>query len=117
MQPGGGRTSAGATVRFPGFGEAGFRVVGRRSYRLRFRVPRITPGVYAFVICNCPPGRRGTLVVNTSQPANLLLVRSEQNPVASKGSGTDAPWFVAAAAVVAAIAGGAVLLRRHRAQR
>ena len=86
-------------------------------YRLRFRVPRITPGVYAFVICNCPPGRRGTLVVNTSQPANLLLVRSEQNPVASKGSGTDAPWFVAAAAVVAAIAGGAVLLRRHRAQR
>ena len=87
-------------------------------YRLRFRVPRITPGVYAFVICNCPPGRRGTLVVDTSQPENLLRLRSEQNPVASQGgSGTDAPWFIAAAAVVAAIAGGAVFLRRRRAQR
>jgi hypothetical protein len=86
------------------------------SYRLRFRVPRVTPGVYAFVICNCPPGRRGTLVVDTSQPGNLLRVHSEQNPVASEGSGIDAPWFIAAAAGVAAIAGGAVFLRRRRAQ-
>jgi hypothetical protein len=85
-------------------------------YRLRFRVPRVTAGVYAFVICNCPPGRRGTLVVDTSQPENLLRVGAAQNPVASKGSGTDAPWFIAAAAGVAAIAGGAVFLRRRRAQ-
>ena len=87
-------------------------------YRLRFRVPRIAPGVYAFVICNCPPGGRGTLVVDTIQPRNLLRVRSEQNSVASQGgSGTDAPWFIAAAAVAAAIAGGAELLRRRGAQR
>lgn len=84
-------------------------------YRLRFRVPSVTPGVYAFVICICVPGRRGSLVVNTSEPGNLLRVRSEQDPVASKGSGTDAPWFIAAGAVVAAIAGGAVVLRRRRA--
>jgi LPXTG-motif cell wall-anchored protein len=86
-------------------------------YRLRFRVPTVTPGVYAFVIClGCAPGRRGTLVVDTSQPGNLLRVRSEQNPVASQGSGTDAPWLIAAAVGVAAIAGGALFLRRRRAQ-
>jgi hypothetical protein len=87
-------------------------------YRLRFRVPRITPGVYAFVIfCSgCAPGRRGALVVTTRQPGNLLRVRSEQNQVASQGSGTDALWFIAAAAGLAAIAGGAVFLRRRRAR-
>jgi hypothetical protein len=85
-------------------------------YRLRFRVPAVTPGVYAFVICDCLPGRQGTLVVNTSQPGNLLRVHSEQSPVASKGSGTDVTWFIATAAGLAAIAGGAVYLRRRQAQ-
>jgi LPXTG-motif cell wall-anchored protein len=87
-------------------------------YRLRFRVPEVAPGVYAFVIfCGgCAAGRRGTLVVTTSQPGKLLRVRSEQNPVASQGSGTDTPWLIAAAAGVAAIAGAAVFLRRRRAR-
>jgi hypothetical protein len=86
-------------------------------YRLRFRVPRVTPGVYAFVICNCRQGR-GTLVFDTSRQGNLLRVRSAQNQVASQGgSGSDAGWFIAAGAVVAAIAGGAVYLLRRRARR
>jgi LPXTG-motif cell wall-anchored protein len=86
-------------------------------YRLRFRVPRVAPGPYAFVACNgCAQGHRGTLVVNTTQPGNLLQVRSEPNSVASQGPGSDAQWLIAAAAGVAVIAGAGVLLRRRRAQ-
>jgi hypothetical protein len=87
------------------------------DYRLRFRVPTVTPGAYAFVICSgCASGRRGTLVVNGTQPGQLLRVSSAQNVVSSQGSGTDAPWFIAGAVALAAVTGAAVLLRRRRAQ-
>jgi hypothetical protein len=77
-------------------------------YRLGFRVPRVRPGAYKFVIWR-PPG--GSLIAD-----DLLRVRAEQSPADSPGSGTDAAWFIAAAVAVAAIAGAAVFLHRRRAQ-
>jgi hypothetical protein len=87
------------------------------SYRLRFRVPRIAPGLYVFVIWRGgAPGAPGTLVLETTQPRKFLRVGSARNPVASQGSGTDALWVIAAAAAVIAVAGGAVILRRRKAE-
>ncbi len=86
-------------------------------YRLRFRVPRVGSGIYAFVIyCGgCSSGAGGSLIADTSDPDRLLRVRSEQNPIASKGMRTDAPWLIATAAGMVAIAAVAVFLRRRRA--
>jgi LPXTG-motif cell wall-anchored protein len=77
-----------------------------KRYRLRFRVPPVTQGIYKFVIWIRPGG---TLVSGGS-----LRVRQGQSAAASSGSGTDAVWFVAAGAAVVALAGAAVFLRRRR---
>jgi hypothetical protein len=46
-----------------------------RPYRLRFRVPQVAPGRYAFVIfcAPCVRGPRGSLITNTRE--DTLLVR------------------------------------------
>jgi hypothetical protein len=96
--------------------ESGSQPVAHR-YRLRTRVPRVSPGVYAVVIYfdqgNRGPG--GTLIADTSAPRRLLHVRAEQSAAASEGSGTDAVWWIGGAAGLIAVVAGALLLRRRRA--
>jgi hypothetical protein len=83
-------------------------------YRLRFHVPRVRPGPYAFVIYLGISGGRGGLAVDRFR---YLHVR-RTNPIAptasgvGTGTGTDEWWWIAGGAALLLLAGGAVLVRR-----
>ena len=78
-------------------------------FRLRTHVPRVSPGLYAFVIY-----ARGFLITNPTAPRMLLRVRSEQSDASSGGSGSDAAWWIAGAAGLIAVVAGGVFLHRRR---
>jgi hypothetical protein len=90
-----------------------------QRYELRFRVPRVRPGGYEFVIfCDaCSPGPSGMLIGAASTDPNshkFLQVRPEPRSTASSGGGTDRAWLIAPATLLA-IAAAAVFLRRRNA--
>jgi hypothetical protein len=80
------------------------------KYRRRFRIPRVGPGRYAFVIYLGFSGARGGLVVDPNR--YLLHVRrvGSVDPAAT-GTGTGKTWWIAAGAALLVFAGGGVLLR------
>ena len=88
-----------------------------QSYELRFRVPRIKPGAYEFVVfCDaCSPGPSGSLITTLTGPNSRksLQVRSAQRSASNDG-GADPAWLIAGAAALLAIAAAAVLLGRRR---
>jgi hypothetical protein len=103
---------------------------GFPEYRLRFRIPTVRPGLYAFVIyCGgCYPGRSGSLIVDPpappgehtplySQKGRLIrpLLRVRQAEVGELADGTAAgPWIAVGAGAAAVGLGGALLLGRRR---
>jgi hypothetical protein len=84
------------------------------SYRLRFHIPRMRPGPYAFVIYLGYSASRGGLVVN---PTRYLLHVRRHTSIASGatggGGGGGNDWWIAGAAAFLVLAGGALLLRRR----
>ncbi len=82
------------------------------EYRLRFGVPRVKPGAYAFVIycCESSPGGRGNLIVN---PTRYLLHVRRGGSNGSAATGIGEGWWIAGGMALALVAGGAVLLRRR----
>jgi hypothetical protein len=77
------------------------------NYRLRFRIPRVRPGPYAFVTYL---GFSGGLAVDRTR--YLLHVRRD-SPVATAATGTGKGWWIAGGAALFLLAGGAVSLRRR----
>jgi hypothetical protein len=96
--------------------QAGSTSYGRR-YELRFRVPRVRPDVYAFVIyCGgCSSGPGGSLITGTAR-GQLLRVGRGTNATSSGGTGTDRTWLIAGAAGILVIAAAATILWRRRAR-
>jgi hypothetical protein len=86
------------------------------QYRLRFRIPRVEPGAYAFVIyCdNCYRGARGSLIVD---PTRYLLHVRPDSPVASAATGAGEGLWIAGGAALVLLTGGAVFLRHRRNER
>ena len=82
------------------------------EYRLRFRIPMVTPGDYAIVICDCYPGPRGGLIVDAVSHRGVLRV-DRGDPVTNPDatSGTRKAWWIVGGAALFLVAGGAVLLR------
>ena len=85
-------------------------------YRLRFRIPSVEPGAYAFVIyCgDCYRGTRGSLIVDATR--YLLHVRPDSS-VTSAATGGGESWWIAGGAALVLLGGGAVFLRRRRHER
>ena len=85
-------------------GGARRRRTGQR-YVLRFRVPRVKPGAYEFVVfCDaCSPGPSGSLIATFTGPNSRrsLQVRSEQRSASNDG-GADRAWLIAGAAALLA---------------
>lgn len=83
---------------------------------LRFAVPEIQPGRYAFVIFSARPGRRpGGSLIGDTLPGKLLRILPSEAPVRSAGGGAEATlWAVGAGAVALLLAAG-LLLRRQAA--
>jgi hypothetical protein len=105
-----GRTS-GATPLLPSV-----RPPGSKSH-LRFRVPRVAPGRYAYVIfcAQCARGPRGSLITETGLPHKrplhkLLLVRARNAPQSSAASGHGPNPFLHMTAGLTALASAALLL-------
>lgn len=84
--------------------------------RLRFPVPQIEPGVYAFVIFAVSGrGPPGSLIADTG-PGHLLRILPSETPVGSAGDGSDATlWIVAGIGAIALVIAAVLLLRRRRA--
>jgi hypothetical protein len=98
----------------------GRRVLPRGSWpagsdsHLRFTVPKIEPGVYAFVIFAVSRrGPPGVLIADTG-PGDLLRILPSETPVGSPGDGSDATWWIAAGIGAIALVLAAVLLLRQR---
>jgi hypothetical protein len=82
------------------------------KYRLRFRIPTVGPGPYAFVIHLGFSGGRGGLAVDAFR--YLLHVRRADSaaPAATgTGTGTGKVWWITGGTALFLLAGGAVLLR------
>jgi hypothetical protein len=81
---------------------------------LRFTVPKIEPGVYAFVIFAVSRrGPPGSLIVHTG-PGDLLRILPSETPVGSPGDDSDATWWIVAGIWTIALVLAAVLLLRQR---
>jgi hypothetical protein len=88
-----------------------------QSYELRFRVPRVKPGAYAFVIFGDlrSPGPSGFLIADSTSPGKFLRVHPEQLSTASSGDGADWAWLIAAAAILAfSLVSFGRRVKRHR---
>ncbi len=83
---------------------------------LRFAVPKIEPGVYAFVIFAVSRrGPPGSLIADMG-PGHLLRILRSETPVGSAGDGSDATlWIVASIGTIALVLAAVLLLRRQRA--
>jgi hypothetical protein len=89
---------------------------GSKSH-LRFAIPEIEPGRYAFVIFSAWRGRApgGGLVIDT-QPGKLLRVLPSEVPAHPAGGGVEATsWIVAGAGTIALLLAAALQFRRRRA--
>lgn len=94
-----------------------FRFLGltAANSRLRFAVPDLRPGRYAFVIyCDpCYRGPAGSLIVDTNDPTELLRVRPNRYPGGGGERGTRTIWWVlAGAGVLFVVLAGAMRWRR-----
>jgi hypothetical protein len=89
--------------------------VGSKS-DLRFGVPELVPGGYAFVIfcASCVRGPRGSLLDDTRPGQLLRILPSEASSDSSAGGDTNW-WFVGGIAAIGLAIGGVLLLRRRRA--
>ncbi len=92
-----------------------------KTYRLRFRVPRVKPGSYVFVVFNRDlrsPGKRGALVAYTRDNVDRLRVISKADVAGPRrndsGSSDSFPWALASVVVALLTLGGTVLARRRR---
>ena len=83
---------------------------------LRLTVPKIEPGVYAFVIFAVSrQGPPGALIADTG-PGDLLRVLPTETAVGSSGDGSDATlWIVPGIGTIALVLAAVLLLRRRRA--
>jgi hypothetical protein len=86
-------------------------------FRLHFRVPAVTTGLYSFVIYSAGsyPGPRGGLMVDYRDGSKLLRVG--RGSVGDGGDGVGFLWFAVAAAIVGITLGGLVsssLLKKFR---
>jgi hypothetical protein len=79
------------------------------NYRLRFQIPRMSPGTYAFVTYL---GFSGGLAVSTTRYL-LHVRRAGLAAPAATGTGTSKAWWIAGGAALCSLAGGALLLRRR----
>ena len=82
---------------------------------LRFTVPRIEPGAYAFVIFAVsrrgPPG----ILITDTRPGRLLRVLPGEAPAGFAGDGSDATlWIVAGIGAVALLLATVLLVRYAR---
>jgi hypothetical protein len=84
--------------------------VSAAKYRLRFRIPRLRQGPYAFVIYAADADHRGSLIVN---PVTRLLHVRRAGSVDPAATSTGKAWWIAGGAALFLLAGGAVLLRRR----
>ena len=87
-----------------------------RALLLRFSVPDIEPGHYAFVLfcASCVRGPRGSLIADTS-PGTVLRILPGETPARSGGDGADGTiWIVAGAGAIALLLAVVLLLRRKR---
>jgi hypothetical protein len=85
---------------------------------LRFAVPEIEPGRYAFVIFCAECGRRsrGSLIADTSLPGKLLRIQPSEASVRTAGGGADPTWWIVAGiGTVALVLAAGLLLRRRQA--
>ena len=82
---------------------------------LRLTVPKIEPGVYAFVIFAVSrQGPPGALIADTG-PGHLLRILPTETAVGSSGDGSDATlWIVAGIGTIALVLAAILLLRRRR---
>jgi hypothetical protein len=83
---------------------------------LRFTLPKVEPGVYAFVIFAVSrPGPPGSLITSTA-PGDVLRVLPSEAPVESTGGGSDGTlWIVACIGTLALVLATVLLFRRRRA--
>jgi hypothetical protein len=85
---------------------------------LRFRIPNVEPGTYAFVIyCEpCTGGPRGSLIANTDDVDELLRIGGPPARISNAGDSGREVWVLgtAAALVILAVGGGLLLFRRPR---
>jgi hypothetical protein len=89
--------------------------VGSKS-DLRFGVPELAPGRYAFVVfcASCVRGPRGSLLADT-RPGQLLRILPSETSSDSGGGGDATWWVVGGIAAIGLVIGGVLLLRRRRA--
>jgi len=88
--------------------ELPFRFIGltNANSRLRFAIPDLNPGRYAFVIyCGpCWRGPAGSLITDTGDPNAVLRIQPDGNPETGGESGSVSIWWVLAGAVVLVVA-------------
>jgi hypothetical protein len=83
-------------------------------YELRFQVPHLRPGSYAFVAFVPFRRPRGWGSLDSSVPSKKpLLVRPERHSLGPDSSDSLSSWLIVAAGVVAILAAGIVLRRRR----
>ena len=82
---------------------------------LRFAVPKIDAGRYAFVVfcADCVRGPRGSLLANTT-PGNLLRILPSDAAMDSGGGGSGVTWWIVAGIGTVALVLAVVLLLRRR---
>ncbi len=82
---------------------------------LRFDVPAIQPGRYAFVLFAALRGRhqRGFLIADTEGPRQLLQILPSEAP-SDSDDGDDVTWWVVGGIAAIVLGTGAVLLLRRR---
>jgi hypothetical protein len=82
-----------------------------QSYALRFRVPRLRPGRYAFVAYAAYRHPRGKGALVSSTPSKPFLIHRERRAVAADPNGSLTTWPLAASAIAILVAG--IALRRR----
>jgi hypothetical protein len=90
------------------------RTTYMQSYELRFQVPHLKPGSYAFVayVPFRHPRGWGSLISSTPS-RKAFLVRPEGKSINSHGNDSPTHWLTAAAGIAAILTTGIVLRRRR----
>jgi hypothetical protein len=88
------------------------RTGGNANSHLRFAIPDVKPGTYAFVVF-CEPCRRGPSGSLIADDDDLLRVRASGEPLAADPGGIETTWWIAAGLAAGLVL--AALARRRRA--